>query len=116
MKTFLGVGTSDGVTVCDHLAHSAAFVVFEIADGRVTGQSVRKRGSGVCGNHATFVELLAGCSTVLCGGIGQGAVNSLTAHSITPLVLAERLSIDDAVAQWLAGTLATTDARQCLCG
>jgi predicted Fe-Mo cluster-binding NifX family protein len=112
----LGVGTSDGAMVCDHLAHSAAFVVFDVEDGRIAGQTVRQRGSGVCGNHATFVEMLAGCSTVLCGGIGQGAVNSLTAAGIEPLVLAQSLTIDDAVAQWLAGSLVTTDARKCLCG
>jgi predicted Fe-Mo cluster-binding NifX family protein len=69
-----------------------------------------------CGNHGSFTDLLAGCGAVICGGIGQGAVNALAAHGIEPIVLASPFSIEDAAAGYLSGTLATTDRRVCLCG
>ena len=111
----IAIGTADGVSVCDHLARSAAFVVFEIDNGAVASRAVRNRFSDKCGNHAGFVEILSGCSAVICGGIGQGAWDSLSARGIRPLVLATGMSIEDAIAAWLVGTLATTDERVCLC-
>jgi predicted Fe-Mo cluster-binding NifX family protein len=112
----IGIGTADMVSMCDHLAHSSAFIVLELEDGRVTSRTTRQRGSGACGNHATFVEMLEGCSAVLCGGIGQGAANALTSHGILPIVAAKPHSIEDAVALYLSGELVTTTERVCLCG
>ena len=111
----IAVGTTDGVSVCDHLAHSAAFVVLEVQDGRVTSRMVRERGTDACGNHASFVEMLEGCAAVLCGGIGLGAADSLAAHGIEPVVALEKHSIDEAVTLYLSGQLVTTTGRVCLC-
>ena len=115
MPIQIGVGTSDGVSVCDHLAHSTAFLIFQLEDGRVSTPAVRGRSVDSCGRHATFVELLDGCRAVLCGAIGQGAADALTAHGIAPLVLAAPMTIDEAVRAYLAGTLVTTGERVCLC-
>jgi hypothetical protein len=68
------------------------------------------------GNHRTFTELLEGCSAVICGGIGQGAVNSLAAAGVQSIVLAAPMSIEAAAAGYLAGSLVTTEERVCLCG
>jgi predicted Fe-Mo cluster-binding NifX family protein len=112
----IGIATADGVSVCDHLARCAAVVVFGIKDGGVVSKAVRSRLDGACGNHLSFTELLAGCSAVICGGIGQGAVNSLATAGVQSIVLARPMSIEDAVAGYLAGTLVTTEERVCLCG
>jgi predicted Fe-Mo cluster-binding NifX family protein len=114
----IAIATTDGISVCDHLARSAAFVVVEVNSGVCGARTVRKRGTDVCGNHATFVEMLAGCSAVICGGIGQGAAVSLAAHGIRPLVApaAAGKPIDDALRAWLEGRLDTSDERVCLCG
>ena len=111
----IAVGTADGHSICDHLARSSAFVVFETRDGKVESRTSRKRGLDACGNHKSFVELLAGCHTVLCGGIGEGAYVSLANNGIEPLVVAEKCSLDEAIERHLAGQLATTDERVCLC-
>ncbi len=115
MISRIAIATADGVSVCDHLARSAAFVVMEVEDGRTVSRAVRERGSGPCGNHKSFVEMLEGCTAVICGGIGQGAFDSLNANGITPVVAAHPHAIDEALSQYLAGTLATTDGRVCLC-
>jgi predicted Fe-Mo cluster-binding NifX family protein len=111
----IGIATTDGVSVCDHLAHSSAFLVLRVEEGRVTNQTVRTRSIDTCGRHATFVELLSGCHAVLCGGIGQGAADSLSAHGIEPLVLASRMTIEQAIEGYVSGTLVTTGERVCLC-
>ncbi len=111
----LAVGTSDGSSVCSHLARSAAFVVFEIAGGKIASRATRERPSAACGNHATFVEMLAGCDAVICGGIGEGAAVSLAKHGIKPVVAAGEYAIDEAVTLFLQGQLPTTTDRVCLC-
>jgi predicted Fe-Mo cluster-binding NifX family protein len=115
MKFQIAVATSDGVSLCDHLAKSAAFVVLGVEDGRVVSRAVRSRDHGPCGNHKSFVEMLEDCDAVICGGIGQGAFDALRAHGIQPVVAAGSYAIDDAAEQYLAGTLATTGERVCLC-
>jgi predicted Fe-Mo cluster-binding NifX family protein len=114
--TRLAIATSDGNSVCDHLARSSAVMVFNIENGAVVSKAVRTRDNGSCGQHGSFLELLAGCQAVICGGIGQGAANALTAHGIQPVVLAAPLPVESALACYLSGSLATTDARVCLCG
>ena len=111
----IAIGTADGVSVCSHLARSAAFLVVEIEDGRVASRTMRPRSTDGCGHHATFVEILAGCDAVLCGGIGQGAFDSLAAHGIAPVILAALLPVEEALTRYLAGALATTGERVCLC-
>lgn len=90
-------------------------MVLEVQDGQVASRTIRERGTDACGNHRSFVEILEGCAVVLCGGIGQGAADSLTAHGIQPVVSAGKHTIDEAVTLYLGGQLVTTDGRVCLC-
>ena len=115
--TRIAIATADGVSVCDHLARSAAFIVVEVDSGMPGVRTTRTRGTEVCGNHATFVEMLAGCDAVICGGIGQGAAVSLAAHGIRTLASPSAVgtAIDDAVRAWIEGRLATSEDRVCLC-
>src|SRR5689334_19516485 len=101
----IAVATSDGVSVADHLAHSTAFRIVEVADGQAGPATLRPRAATNCGQHATFVDLLRDCRAVVCGGIGKGAADSLVANGIEPLVIAGRMSIDEAVTRYFARTL-----------
>jgi predicted Fe-Mo cluster-binding NifX family protein len=116
MSLTFAIATSDGVSVCDHLARSAAFVILEVENGAVVSRSERARVADQCGNHHTFMDLAAGCRAVICGGVGQGAVNALAANGVETIVLAGKMSIEDAAAGYVAGTLADTGERVCLCG
>ena len=115
--TRIAIATADGVSVCDHLARSAAFIVVEVNSGVPGVRTARVRGTEAGGNHATFVEMLAGCDAVICGGIGQGAAVSLAAHGIRTLVSPSSVGtkIDEAVRAWIEGRLTTSDERVCLC-
>jgi predicted Fe-Mo cluster-binding NifX family protein len=114
-STRIAIATSDGISVCAHLARSTAFLILEIQDGAVTSGTFRSRSADTCGNHASFVDLLSGANAVICGGIGDGAANALTAHGIEPLVIGGPHSIDEAVSGFLAGSLSLTGERVCLC-
>ena len=113
--TRLAIATSDGVQVSPHLARSAAWLVLEIEQGEILSKTVRTRAAESCGNHNSFVGMLTGCDAVICGGIGEGAATALSAAGIAPLVIAQPLTIEQALSAWLAGTLATKDERVCLC-
>ena len=111
----IAVATADGVSVADHLARSTSFRIVELSEGQVSRSYDRSRATNQCGQHATFVDLLQGCQAVLCGGIGQGAADSLSAHGIQPLVVAGSFAIDEAVSRYLTGSLVISDERVCLC-
>ena len=113
---WIAAGTADGISVCGHLARSAAFQVFEIQEGQLVSREARERDHEQCGRHKTFVDLLEGCRAVICGGVGQGAVDSLARAGVEVVVLARPMRLEDAVRGYLDGTLETTNARVCLCG
>jgi predicted Fe-Mo cluster-binding NifX family protein len=114
MTSRIAIATADGLAVADHLAHSTAFIVLEVEESRVVARSERKRETG-CGNHKSFVEMLEGCQAVICGGIGPGAFDALKANGVESIVTAKTPAIEEAISQYLAGTLATTEDRICLC-
>ena len=114
-STRIAIATTDGISVCDHLAHSTAFLILEIQDGAITSGTFRSRPTDTCGNHAGFVEMLSGANAVICGAIGQGAADVWTAHNIEPLVIGAPHSIDEAVNRFLAGSLSLSSERVCLC-
>jgi predicted Fe-Mo cluster-binding NifX family protein len=116
MHSKIAVATADGLSLAEHLARSASFIVMGLKEGRIVSREVRNRQSEACGNHKSFVEMLDGCDGVICGGIGQGAWNALTAHGIQPIVAVGKHSIDEAIGNYLAGNLAATAEKVCLCG
>jgi predicted Fe-Mo cluster-binding NifX family protein len=115
LPTRIAIATTDGISVCDHLARSTAFLILEIQDGAIVSGTFRSRSTDTCGNHAGFLEMLDGANAVICGGIGQGAFDSLAAHGIEALVLDGPHSIDEAVNRFLAESLSLTGERVCLC-
>jgi predicted Fe-Mo cluster-binding NifX family protein len=111
----IAIATTDGMSVCDHLARSTAFLILEIQDGAIVSGTFRSRLTDTCGNHAGFVEMVTGADAVMCCGIGQGAADVLASNGIEPLVLDGPHSIDEAVQKYLDGKLALSDERVCLC-
>jgi predicted Fe-Mo cluster-binding NifX family protein len=109
----IAIASADGVSVADHLARSASFLVVDIESG---AREWRQRDTDQCGNHRSFLGLAAGCRALICGGVGQGAFNALATRGIDCLVLRSPMTIEGALKGYVAGTLDTTDERVCLCG
>jgi predicted Fe-Mo cluster-binding NifX family protein len=110
-STRIAIATTDGISVCDHLARSTSFLILQVEDGAITSGTFRSRPTDSCGNHAGFVEMLTGADAVICGGIGEGAAEVLRENGIEPMVIAGAHSIDQAVNKFLYGRLGLSNER-----
>jgi predicted Fe-Mo cluster-binding NifX family protein len=114
----IAVASADGVSISQHFGRSECFIVFNVADGKVTGREVRDNtytahAKGQCKegehhhdqphSHADIIAALHDCEVVLCGGMGWRAAEELKANGIQPLVLDSAASPEEAVAAFLAG-------------
>jgi predicted Fe-Mo cluster-binding NifX family protein len=124
----IAVPTNDGVTLSEHFGRSAAFLVFELENGRITKSERRPngmnhaRGEGECHHggggghsHANMVTTLAGCDVVLCGGIGSRAAAALKAGGITPVPVSATGSAEELVTAYAAGSLIASAGSFCRC-
>lgn len=137
----IAVASEDGVSVSQHFGRSAGFVVFDANDGQIsTGEFRTNRqtphAQGLCGigehtpghghghehaqghsghSHAGIVDLLQDCQVVLCGGMGAGAAQALTARGIRPVVTSAVCPASEAVAQYVKGELNLNTSGFCGC-
>lgn len=128
----IAVVTDDEKTVSQHFGRAPYYLVVTIQDGRIAGRERRDkpghaqfggrhrcaedsghgRGMGVNSSHkhSLMAAAIADCEAVICGGMGQGAYNSLQACGIKP-VITDILGIDEAVAAYAAGTIVNLTER-----
>lgn len=105
--------TYDNGNIFMHFGRSEQFKIYDIQDGKVLNEQVV--GTGGTG-HGALAGLLAnsGVDTLICGGIGGGAINALTQAGITVYAGAQD-SCDACVEALIAGTLAQTGEATCGC-
>lgn len=105
--------TYDNGNIFMHFGRSEQFKIYDIQDGKVLNEQVV--GTGGTG-HGALAGLLAngGVDTLICGGIGGGAINSLTQAGITVYAGAHG-SCDACVEALIDGTLAQTGEATCDC-
>jgi predicted Fe-Mo cluster-binding NifX family protein len=124
----IAVPTNDGITLCEHFGRGNAFLVFEIADGRIASRETRVNqphaahseecnhaGGGGGHDHAAIAATLAGCEVVLCGGIGGRAVEALRACGISPVMVAASGNAEDLAKAYAAGSLPLSESPFCRC-
>ena len=103
--------TYENGQIFQHFGHSRQFKLYDVADGRITGEKVvDTMGSG----HGALAGFLSanGADTLICGGIGGGAQQALAQAGIR-LYGGVSGSADDAVRALLDGTLHYTPAVRC---
>ena len=78
----IAVATRDG-RVDDHFGHCAYYTIFDVVDGKITGQSRLASPEG-CGRKSGIAPVLRqmGVMVMLAGNMGQGAKNVLEAQRI----------------------------------
>ena len=98
--------TYDNGNIFMHFGRSEQFKIYDIQDDKVLNEQVV--GTGGTG-HGALAGLLAngGVDTLICGGIGGGAINALTQAGITVYAGAQG-NCDACVEALIAGTLAQT--------
>ena len=103
--------TYENGQVFQPFGHSEQFKVFDVENGAIVkSEVIGTNGSG----HGALATLLSGqgVDVLICGGIGGGAQTALKEAGIE-LFGGVSGSADDAVAAYLAGTLAYNPDVQC---
>lgn len=105
--------TYDNGNIFMHFGRSEQFKIYDIQDGKVLNEQVVGTGGTV---HGALAGLLAngGVDTLICGGIGGGAINALAQAGITVYAGAQG-SCDACVEALIAGTLAQNGEATCGC-
>jgi predicted Fe-Mo cluster-binding NifX family protein len=123
----IALPTNDQVSLSAHFGRSAGFMVFDIEENSIRSSEFRPNGMvhnhalhdhshhGGGHDHGIFVSTLAGCSTVICGGIGGGAVAALQAGGIRVVLADAPALLDETVQSYLSGTLRTPQKGFCAC-
>jgi predicted Fe-Mo cluster-binding NifX family protein len=123
----IAIPTNDGINISAHFGRCREFLIFEVRNGQVklietranAGCHEHESGSSESGSkthsHSGFVETLRDCETVLCGGIGAGAVAALKTGGI-PVVLVEADGSAEQIATaFQSGTLRPASGGMCQC-
>jgi predicted Fe-Mo cluster-binding NifX family protein len=127
MTTHIALPTEDGTTLCQHFGRARYYKVVEIRDGKVIATELRDKFAHVCGDptmdsgltheevHSRLADAAHGCDTVIAGGMGQGAMDALTAAGMK-VIQTDMVNLEDIVAAYVAGTLANASGSvRCGC-
>lgn len=116
----IAVASADGESISQHFGRSRCFLVFDVAEGKVTGHEKRDNtytahARGECDDHAhhhdqphshaDIIAALHDCQVVLCGGMGWRAAEELAAHGVQPMMVRPDLTPQQAVQDLLDGKL-----------
>lgn len=99
-----------GDMVNAHFGRSQAFTIFDIAEGKVTGEELVDA-KGFEHQHAGVADLLKskGVEVVICGGIGPGAITGLENAGLEVLRGASG-AVRDVAQAYADGTFVSTNA------
>ena len=117
----IAVPSDDGLTLSAHFGKCREFLIFEARDGQVAPLEGRPNagchghGAGPEGGHAGMVEGLRDCQVVLCGGIGERAMQALRAAGIAAVRVEAAGNAQEIVAAFQAGALPTAQTSMCRC-
>jgi predicted Fe-Mo cluster-binding NifX family protein len=125
----IAVVTEDRTTISQHFGRAPLYLVVTVEDGRIVSRETRDklghaqfsgeghetphepdpRGHGFDpgsqDRHVRMTAAIADCEVLLARGMGAGAYESMRQAGIRPIVT-DIATIDDAIAGYLAGTLA----------
>jgi predicted Fe-Mo cluster-binding NifX family protein len=117
--------TNDGINLSAHFGRCRQFLIFEARNGEVKLIETRMNagchghgssdGAAEHPGHSGFVEALRDCETVLCGGIGAGAVEALKAAGITVVLVDAAGNAEQIVTAFQSGALRPASVGMCQC-
>lgn len=119
--------TDDGKTISRHFGRAGHYLVVEVENGEEVSREMRDKlghthfaqmgehhdhahshdghsGMESHGKHQSMAEVISDCQTLICGGMGRGAYQSMQVLGITPVVTKE-FEIDAALDAFLKGEL-----------
>ena len=115
----IALPTLNGATIAGHFGRTKAFVVVDLGDGVEADRELREVGSCSQGahpdpghrrRHHDLVDTVRDCDAVIAGGMGLPVQERLQEADIE-VILTDTHSIDEAVQQYVAGTLTHDPGR-----
>lgn len=122
----IAVITDDGITISQHFGRAPYYMVVTVENGQITDRELREKlahgqfthqahapqphGQGhgqdpaSHNKHVQMAHTIADCETLICGGMGMGAYNSMRALGIRPIVTSIA-TIDQAVLAYVKGEI-----------
>lgn len=103
--------TSENGQIFQHFGVCKEFAIYSCEDGKIVEKQILDAsGSG----HSALALLLQqqGVDALICGGIGQGAIDALKQAGIA-LIYGIQGSVEEAVQAYLAGNLTSDPASLC---
>jgi predicted Fe-Mo cluster-binding NifX family protein len=123
----IAVITDDERTISRHFGRAPYYLVVTIEEGKEVARERRDKanhgqfahephvhehdahtghghGPAAQGRHAQMAATIGDCQTVICGGMGNGAYQSLQERGLQPIVT-DINSVDEAIAIYLKGGL-----------
>ena len=111
-NSVIAVPVDDSNNINPHFGKATDFRIYEIQYKTLVSQiTLQTEGTGHEANCAKLQE--AGVSVVICGGIGQAALDFLMDHNITVIPFMDG-DVDVAVASYLDGAVVATDISSCM--
>ena len=121
----IAIPTNDGINLSAHFGRCRQFLIFEARNGEVKLIETRMNagchghgssdGAAEHPSHSGFVEALRDCETVLCSGIGAGAVEALKAGGIAVVLVEAAGSAEQIVTAFHSGALRPASGGMCQC-
>lgn len=114
MASKIAIPTDDGAKINSHFGQASHFKVITVEGGKAGAGEMREKPNHQHGDHshaagvhpgAQMVALISDCQVLISGGMGMPAVQKAQAAGLKVILTRER-SVDKAVADYLAGTLA----------
>jgi predicted Fe-Mo cluster-binding NifX family protein len=118
--------TDDGRTISQHFGRAPYYLVVAVENGKIVNTELRDKlghthfanepheadtpgqphgfGPAAQNRHEQMAAAIADCQALLCGGMGQGAYQSMQARGIKPVVT-DIVSIEEAVMAYVEGRI-----------
>jgi predicted DNA-binding protein (UPF0251 family)/predicted Fe-Mo cluster-binding NifX family protein len=127
MATRIALPTDDGTTLCLHFGRAHYYKIVEITDGKVTASELRDKFAHVHGEehqgeshasheevHGRMADAAHGCDTVIAGGMGQGAMDALTAAGMK-VIQTDKVDLGEIVESYRTGGLVNVTGQLHCC-
>ena len=116
----IAVPTNDGLSISEHFGRSAAFLLFEAENARITSRERRENpaldalasncgghhsGSSQPHDHTAILSAIAGCDVVICAGIGRRAADALKQHGVREVIVTTPGPAEERIQAYLKGKL-----------
>ncbi len=124
----IAVASEDGVSISRHFGRSTCYMIFEATEEKID-QLESRPAVGGCGGHGhdhdhnqsethdhnSMVAPIADCAILVCGGIGQAAVEAVAAIGVLPVGAPEGMDAATAVKLAATGTFEKHHGCNCTC-